>query len=272
MTICIAALSDEGATCVVAADRQITAGGTALEFEHHERKIDSISDSCFALSSGNALVATEVVERTKQAVAAVGNATVHQTSECMRDVYMAVHLERVEQVILVPRGWRWPEYKQFGHSQIPLQSYLAIDQLIFNFALQTEFIVAGVDAAGGHIGWVHYHGMAGGGWLEFYDKIGFQAIGSGASHASILLSLAGQHKDLPLAESLFNVYVAKKNAEVAPGVGDATDLGVVTGKGLHLVTDAAIAKLDELKHKYESRKPSPKELNDMMEGMDFGAK
>jgi 20S proteasome alpha/beta subunit len=266
MTICIAALSDNGAACVVAADRQMTVGGTALEFEHHESKIDRISDSCFALSSGSALVASEVVDKTRQAIAAAGNATVHQMAEMMRDVYMTVHLERVEHVILLPRGWRWAEFKQFGAQQIPVQAYIGIDQQIFNFGLQTEFIVAGVDASGGHIGWIHYHGMAGAGWLEFYDKIGYQAIGSGASHASILLSLGGQHKGLPLAETVYNVYVAKKNAEVAPGVGNATDLGIVSSKGLEIVSEDTLKKLDELKCKYESHKPSDKELKGITEG------
>jgi len=58
MTICIAARCDKSQNCVVAADRELTVGVPMnIAFEHHERKIESVSKACLVLSSRNALIA-----------------------------------------------------------------------------------------------------------------------------------------------------------------------------------------------------------------------
>ncbi len=66
MTICIGSLCEGGKTIVFAADRMVTAGYISLEFEHQEKKVDTIKDFCAVMSSGDALVAFELVERLKK--------------------------------------------------------------------------------------------------------------------------------------------------------------------------------------------------------------
>ncbi len=259
MTVCIAALCDKAQACVVAADREITVGFPLnIAFEHHERKIEAISKACLVLGSGNALVLEDVIARTKRAVGNQGD--VQRIAAILRDTYMAAHMERAEHVILRPRGFTLQEFKDVGGQKIPLATYQQIDQLLFNFTLQTDFLVAGIDNSGGHIGWVHYHGVQGGGWLESFDKLGYQAIGSGGSHAAILLSLEGQHRDLTIAETVFNVYMAKVNAEVAPGVGDETDLAVITKDGVEYLTGPFLEKVDEIREKVIGQRPPLKDL------------
>ena len=101
MTICIAALCEGGKMCVVGADREITAPGLSLEFEHQESKIDRLADSCVVMSAGDALLSTEVIGRM---AALAGTPPVRERAELLRDTYMAVHLERVEHTILRPRS------------------------------------------------------------------------------------------------------------------------------------------------------------------------
>jgi hypothetical protein len=262
MTVCIAALCDKAQACVVAADREITVGFPInIGFEHHERKIEALGKTCVVLSSGNALVAEEVISRTKRGVAGVAQDDVQRASAVLRDTYLDVHLERAEQVILRPRGITLKEFKDVGAQKIPLPIYQQIDQLLFNFTLNTDFLISGVDASGAHIGWVHYHGVQGGGWLESFDKLGYQAIGSGGSHANILLSLTGQHRDLSVAETVFNVYAAKVNAEVAPGVGHATDMAVITKSGTEFLTEKFIEELKEQREKVSAQRPALDDLN-----------
>lgn len=261
MTVCIAALSDKSQACVVAADREITVGPPVnIGFEHHERKIEPLSKACMALSSGNALVAEEVITRTRRGVAGAAEEDVQHCAATMRDVYMTVQLERAEQVLLRPRGLTLKEFKETGAQRIPLPLYQQIDQLFFNFTLNTDFLVAGVDGSGGHVAWVHYHGVQGGGWLESFDKIGYCAIGSGGSHASILLSLNGQHRDLTIAETVFHVYAAKVSAEVAPGVGRSTDMAVITKAGTEFLTEKFLDSLKDVRTKIGAQKPPLDEL------------
>ena len=60
MTICIAALCNNGQGVVVASDRMITAEFLALEFEHPDAKIEVLANSCVGLSAGDALASTEL--------------------------------------------------------------------------------------------------------------------------------------------------------------------------------------------------------------------
>ena len=247
MTVCIAALCDGGKSSVVAADREITIGlPLNINFDHGERKIEQVADAIAVLSSGNALVCAELARRLRTALIASGaKPELQKAGEALRDLYMRTHLERAESVILRPRGLTLEEFKLYGAQRLPLQIYQQIDQLFFNFTLNTEFILAGLDASGGHIGWVHYHGIQGAGWLEWFDKLGYQAIGSGSSHAGVLLALANQHSQLSLVETIYNVYRAKRSAEVAPGVGPATDMAVITDVGVEFLQQRFLDKLRE---------------------------
>ena len=98
MTICIGALCENGLTCVVAADREMTAPGLSLEFEHHERKIDRLSDTCVVLSAGDALLATEIIGR----MSSPSTSRVMDFAMALPDTFQAVHLDRVDHVLLPP--------------------------------------------------------------------------------------------------------------------------------------------------------------------------
>jgi adenine-specific DNA glycosylase len=46
----------------------------------------------------------------------------------------------------------------------------------------------------------------------------------------VSLSLRRQTRELTIPETIFNVYEAKRASEVAPGVGTATDIAVLSDK------------------------------------------
>jgi hypothetical protein len=91
-------------------------------------------------------------------------------------------------------------------------------------------------------------------WL---DKLGYAATGSGAIHATMRLSLGAQTRQASLAETLYRVYEAKRASEVAPGVGQATDVAVIEqGK----VSHCDINLLGKLKEAFDT---SQKEFPDL---------
>jgi len=270
MTVCIAALCSEGKSCVVGADRQITFPAMSLEYEHHDRKIDVLTSRCAVLSSGDSAVAAEVIEKTRQLLKATNPSNIAQIAESLRDVYIAIHQERAENIVLKPRGFTLKEFKEKG-AQLPPQAYTTIDQTLFNFGLNlVEFLIVGDDSTGAHIFRVYYSGIAGGNWLEWSDRLGQRAIGSGASHAAILLAIEGQHRDLSLYETLYNVYRAKKNSEIAPGVGNATDLAVISDGNIKLISTTLLGEFDSLRKADERNKVGDEKLKSIYDQHSAG--
>jgi len=232
-----------------------------LEFEHHEKKIEQIGPRSKVMIAGDALLGAQVVEKARGTIAALPNPSTQQVADVLRDTYMTVHLERAEQVILFPRGLTFKEFKEHGATQIPLQVYLTIDNTLFTFGLGVvEFLVAGADATGAHLFRVHYNGLSGGSWQEWCDKLGYSAIGTGAPHASILLAIEGQHRGRSIAETLYNVYCAKRTSEVAPGVGSATDLAIITAEKIEILKEDRLKKLAALRDKHQHQKVTKEEM------------
>jgi hypothetical protein len=65
------------------------------------------------------------------------------------------------------------------------------------------------------------------GTVRSYDDVGFAAIGIGGYHARSSLMQIGYVNTAQLSTALAFTYAAKKRAEVAPGVGRATDMHLV---------------------------------------------
>jgi 20S proteasome alpha/beta subunit len=269
MTICIAALCDQGKNCVVAADREITATGLNLEFDH-EKKIEVLTDASVVMASGDSLLAAEIIEKTRPLVTAPGNNTIRNIAETLRDVYIRTHIERAESVFLRPRGLTLQEFQQNGAQCLPRDIYATIDNQFFAFGLNVvEFLVAGVDVAGAHIFRVYYSGVAGGSWLEWCDRLGYRAIGTGAMHSSILLSLVEHNRTVNADRAIYNVYSAKRSAEVAPGVGLSTDLAVITSSGISFLKSEVLKKLSQIREEVIKRsQPNPEAISGLHKTAD----
>jgi len=78
--------------------------------------------------------------------------------------------------------------------------------------------------------------------------INFSAIGSGAIQAINTLLFQRHSKEDSLAATIYNVYKAKRNAEVSIGVGKETDILVLTKKG---VVEINKDLMDQLSKIYE---------------------
>lgn len=95
---------------------------------------------------------------------------------------------------------------------------------IMRTEIEAETIFAGIDDTGAHIYKVDQNGFT------CCDALGFAAIGYGARHAESQFMLANYDRHSPLVEALFLTYVAKKRSEVAPGVGEDTDMFYVSNQ------------------------------------------
>jgi hypothetical protein len=251
VTVCIAAVCDGGNAIVVAADRMFTAGPPVnLEFETAEKKIEALSPSCVALLSGNSAFGTEIIQGALARLHGAQRPQVVLVAETVRDSYANVRGAKVRETIVIP--FLGPDFLKAEQLGISIPTYLKDQgalyqqfvQLMVNFNLGSDIIVAGVDDQGGRLAVVGHPGT-----IAWFDKLGYAAIGSGGIHATMRLSLGAHTRNSPLVETLYRVYDGKRASEVAPGVGQETDVAVVygdhTAQGSHELLQALSDVFDQ---------------------------
>jgi len=217
MTVCIAALCNDGENCVLASDQMTTAHfPIGYEFETEDvEKIVCIVDSAFVLTAGDVLFAREVIEETrKRLVDRV--VRVKALTEAARTAYQHIRILQVVHTQLEPRGLNLDSYYQSQQRLMPAIVQM-VDQALVGHNPGVELIIAGKDDLGCHIYTVQSPGRS-----ICHNPVGFAAIGSGGPHAVYSLIEAGYRKSLGIEEVKRMIEQAKKRAEVAPGVGADT--------------------------------------------------
>jgi hypothetical protein len=104
MTICIAAICENGEAVIVTSDRMITANFLALEFEHPNPKIEKLADCCVGLTAGDALAHTELFRACRQYVQQMKSPQVELIVNEVKDQFLSLRQKRAEEEILRPRG------------------------------------------------------------------------------------------------------------------------------------------------------------------------
>jgi len=228
---------------IVASDRMVT-WGNMIEFEHEIPKISSISDRTVALIAGDALRGTQLVRDITQVGS--GASTIQEIADAISQRYVENRRQQIQVEIFTPRCMDMAAFYQGQQQHLMPQLAGMIDQAAVSFDFEVSLLIAGVDDGGAHLLWIT---NPGGAVTNFY-QIGFHAIGSGAIHA-IQSAIGLKHNgNKGLAETLFTVYASKKRAEAAPGVGQDTDLLIITEKGVERVDAELMGELERLYEKY----------------------
>ena len=116
-----------------------------------------------------------------------------------------------------------------------------MDDLVQRRDLGIDLIVTGVDQSGAHI-----LGISDPGVMASYNRVGYHAIGSGLSHAILSLVGAGQDWSIKINQTVFNVFRAKRQAELAPGVGESIDMRIISVEGMRKIEEHEIVNLDTI--------------------------
>lgn len=225
MTVCVGALCEDGKAIVVAADKMVTFGAPmSLQMEPAVlRKITTITDDSVVLFSGSVPDAEEIVAATKLQIKGLGKLPTLNVAEAVKTAYSGLKAKRVQETILGPFiGADFAKFQSLLAQSPSSQMLQQVLAMVIQHNLQTEALVAGVDDTGAHLFAVTHPGV-----LLPMETIGYGAVGSGGVHAAVRLSLGQHNKVAPLVDTVYNVYEAKKAAEVAPGVGKLTDLAII---------------------------------------------
>lgn len=228
MTVCVAAIF-QGSGIIGASDRMLTAGD--IEFEPAVPKRLFLSSSCIALFAGDAYSQAEILQSVREEVSKRIAEAPDQWLR-IRDIAAIYARERArivrelaEMRVLIPFGLSMADYLA-RQNEFSSDFVRDIANELVNFeSPEVEAIITGVDELGPHIFTVDEAGV------KCCDSVGFASIGAGAWHANSQMMTYSHTHSHSLADTLLNVFFAKKRAEVAPGVGEETDMFVILGLG-----------------------------------------
>lgn len=258
MTVCVALLSDDKRSVVGISDQMVTAAD--IQFEPPQAKIFPITTSIVIMTAGdssfNAEILAEVTETVRTRVEREPDDWWRVADVAKLYQQTAGHLSasKASAALLAP-------FDLDSQSFITRQSEMSegfIEKMateLLNFSVPyAQVIITGIDKTGGHIFVVDNSE------IMCLDKLGFASIGAGQWHANSQLMFNCYVPSYPAAGALFECYAAKKRAEVAPGVGSATDMfWILSLGGFSPINESVLYKLDEI---YEEMRKSEQEAQD----------
>lgn len=261
MTVCIAAMCADRKALVMAADRMLTVGSVSMEFEHEKPKIEELLGDSVVLSAGDALLGSEILSATRTALRNQPSIDATACGDQLAIQHAVTRLRRVESLALTPLGYSLASFQQDGNKQLPSQVFIGLVQNLQTFNIGVEFLLAGFSGGKARIGHVTHPGI-----IHWFDRVGYHAIGSGGSHAFMTLIMKKHSVAMPVEDALFSVYTAKRNAEVAPGVGNETDLIVSSDAGTRRIEPEVLVELNRLYTAFSSTiKPDCKTVKEMLD-------
>jgi hypothetical protein len=236
VTVCAAVLcdvqrdsSDALPFCLAVSDRMITCGDH--EFESRTTKIFVFGPTIIGLCAGDTDLHTMMATSTLADVNNNGVSSVQEVARLYARQFVKLRRKRAEETYLAPLGLNSRSFLVRQQQMEPSQVAL-LTQAILEARLDVDAIVAGTDDTGSHI-----YRIGDPGQVMCCDRLGFCAIGSGWRQFETQFMLSGYCRDNSLLDSLLLTYSAKKKAEVAPGVGPATDMVMIHRSGAKVVSD-----------------------------------
>ena len=226
MTICISAMCEPkiGERYIITAcDKMVSMSGY-FSGDDVVRKIDPVAYGWTSMIAGNDVSpAIPIIGRVEEYIDANPDAeSLSSMTKHFKLAYREYRLELIEDDILGPSGFTWDTFRQDAKAQLTDQMYARMLDQIRAYELDLSFIVSGFDAEGRS----HIFTVSNPGKCDYYDKLGFWAIGSG-QHQAIASMFANRYgKHTSLETCVAKVLAAKLTAETASGVGKTTWLMV----------------------------------------------
>ena len=248
MTICLALVCESQESIVAVADRMVSDESLSLEFEQATRKIQPIGKNFAALTSGDALLHTDLLRQAEEDLSSIDQSTVREVALSVEECFMEQRNSLAEKLVMKRAGL---DYNTFLDRQSDLTTELS-SALIGEYQeveLGVRVLIVGVDSSGAHIYQIEDPGIA-----TCFDSIGYAAIGSGVPHAEGFLTGEDYSPQIPMSRAIWLAYVAKRRSERAPGVGSRfTDiLTIDLTNGVRFLGDSSMTQLASMYDNYIS--------------------
>lgn len=239
MTICIAGLCENGKHIIIASDRMITVG-SFIEFEHDVAKFIKLTNNCIILNAGSATIQTDIIKEALSKIKKLKNPNVDKITDLVNKGYSTTRMKKSEEIHLKPKGLDFSTFYSTQRNLLP-EVVFKLMRAIDETNLSVTYILCGYDEEGGHI-----HQITDPGTSECFDSVGFCSIGTGNVNAVSVFTAHNYAPKFSLSKSLYLVYLAKKEAERAPGVGNETDIVIMSKDGIREISSEELIELESI--------------------------
>jgi hypothetical protein len=259
MTICIATLftwnyaamaevPDLGLAALTTTDRMITAGD--IEYEPPALKCCFLTRRVHILVARDYPTHSEAISSVQRALADEGpELDVGFIASLYSDALMQVRQREAVRRILTPIGLTLEDFTVRQNELASSQVSNLTSQLQRFVPPQTEAIIVGSDDVRAHIFMIDADGA-----LSNQSDVGFAAIGMGAWHAKSQFMTHRYASQGDYAAALGISCLATKSAEIAPGVGKATDMHLITKNGWAAVAPDIFGELVAAFTEYDEKR------------------
>lgn len=232
-----------GLAAIVASDRMITSGD--VQYEPQQLKIAFITDHTLLLIAGEYSIHSEAIKETQKQVRRDTKFKPQNIAKIYGKEIQKIRQRHAEDIYLAPLGMNTDTF--LAQQKDLSEHFIAsiTDQIQNYEGTDVEAIVVGGDDGEATIYAIDTIGR-----VRCYDDVGFAAIGIGAEHARSQLMQGGYVRTSIFASALAMVFAAKKAAQIAPGVGDTTDLYLVFKDRIERLRTDVHSKLRELYKEY----------------------
>ena len=240
MTICISAVATEREnekekeTIIFSTDHMISVGNLG-QFEKEIKKYKILNKNTIAMLSGNTLLFDRILDGTddfhdfyKIRNKILENFSKIRKEIIKREVYDLFNIDEsyIKNILTAP-------------IQNPfIQKIL---ETTSEFSLQTNILLCGFD----NVGKAQITEIDEKGHSDFRD-IHFHAIGSGSTQALNTMLFQKHSKNHDVKSTIYSVYKAKRNAEVANGVGKETEVMILNIDSLNSLSQDKIEILGKI--------------------------
>lgn len=261
MTICIAAIGkckedeEEKESIVFSTDHMVSV--PLGQFEHAIKKYKKINDNTVAMLAGETLLFEPILDNLP--TTGTFNSIKKKINENMNKILK----QRINDDILKIYGVKHKFIEDCLKSPVQNPFVAKILETISEFSLKTGILLIGFQNGEAQISEINENRI-----VDFRD-INFNAIGSGATQAINTMLFQKHSKVDDLKTTIYNVYKSKRNAEVAQGVGDETEMLILTKGNLYVIEKNEmdlLSKLYEKELKWGKTNPKLEEITKNIDG------
>lgn len=285
VTVCIAGLfnwnyaqpgmpTDWGRVALLLSDRMITAGD--VQYEPATPKIIRLAENAVVQFSGDYAIHSQALKDTRVALRLEKRPKPENVALIYGRAIQAIKRRHAEDLYLAPLGLNTDSFIAQQREMSDALASALLEKMHNYRGDDVEAIIIGTsEIPGVRNEAAQIYTVDSGGGVSCADDIGFAAIGIGAWHAKSQLMQSGYMNKMNFPSAIAALFAAKKAAEVAPGVGEATDIVTVYRDGkigaLWPVLQKRVADLYE-EHDQQRRAGITKMSDALMQTIIDGAK
>ncbi len=245
MTQLIAAICEGGKKVVTVSDRMVSTADMTLAFEPEESKAQPIAHKAVVLVAGT-MHEPDLIRDAREKTR--GKERIREIADGLKEIYQDLRTSRIEDEVLRPCAGistiaEYHEKQRTLHDAVVME----LNERIRGYQLGLMLLLAGVDEQG------HVILIADPGIWRSYDNMAYCCAGMGERHADNVFAWYRYTQHIPLNDALYIAFEAKKKAEMAGGVGRATDILLIGHDGIKSVKQETVSALEEVYNERENR-------------------